>query len=237
MVSVSQRLPRIRMHCCPVPHDDPQVAVVMEDDGGDRVGLVTDLGRVPRSLERHLEGCRTLLLESNHEPELLATADYPHFLRDRIASPHGHLSNVDAARLLKRLARQRLERVTLMHLSQKANSPRRALARALAAVDGHGVEVRVAHQDNVATYDKAPRRPARPLALRATPNGRQLIRCSGATDCRYRASPTPRQASNHSRWRRRTASGAGRHTRRAQPWGRRTGNGSTGRFAAHLPAT
>ncbi len=144
----------VRAH--PVPHDDPQVALVMEDDGGDQVGLVTDLGRVPRTLEKHLRGCRTLLLESNHEPELLATCDYPRFLRDRIASPHGHLSNADAARLMKRLAKHRLERVMLMHLSRKANSPRRALAHAEKAVGALGVEVRIAHQDQVQTYDDPP---------------------------------------------------------------------------------
>ena len=148
------RVGGMRVHCQPVPHDEPQVALVVEDDGGDQVGLVTDLGRVPRGLERHLRGCRTVLLESNHEPELLATADYPRFLRDRIASPHGHLSNAAAARLLRRLARHRLERVMLMHLSQKANSPQRALARAEAALAGEDVEIRIAHQDRVQTYDE-----------------------------------------------------------------------------------
>lgn len=148
------RIHGMRLHFSPIPHDDPQVAVVAEDDGGDQVGLVTDLGRVPRSLEKHLRGCRTLLLESNHEPELLATAEYPRFVRDRIASPHGHLSNAEAARLIRRLARHRLERVMLMHLSQKANSPQRARARALDALKGEDVEVRVAHQDRVQMYDQ-----------------------------------------------------------------------------------
>ena len=150
------RIGALRVRCHPVPHDDPQVALVLEDDGGDQVGLVTDLGRVPRSLDKHLRGCRTLLLESNHEPELLATADYPRFLRDRIASPHGHLSNAEAATLLRRLAKHRLERVMLMHLSRKANSPRRALARAEAALDGSNVEIRIAHQEQVQTYDDPP---------------------------------------------------------------------------------
>lgn len=148
------RVRGMRLHFTPIPHDDPQVAVVAEDDGGDQVGLVTDLGRVPRSLVHHLRGCRTLLLESNHEPELLASAGYPRFVQDRIASPHGHLSNRDAARLLRRLARHRLERVMLMHLSQKANSPQRARARALEALAGEDVEVRVAHQERVQTYDE-----------------------------------------------------------------------------------
>ena len=148
------RVRGMRLHFSPIPHDDPQVAVVAEDDGGDQVGLVTDLGRVPRSLTKHLRGCRTLLLESNHEPELLASAAYPRFVRDRIASPHGHLSNGDAAQLLRRLARYRLERVMLMHLSQKANSPQRARARALKALKGEDIEVRVAHQERVQTYDE-----------------------------------------------------------------------------------
>ena len=57
---------------------------------------------------------------------------------------------------MKRLAKHRLERVMLMHLSRKANSPRRALAHAEKAVGALGVEVRIAHQDQVQTYDDPP---------------------------------------------------------------------------------
>ena len=159
------RVGSMRIALSPIPHDDPQVAVVVKDDGGDEVGLVTDLGRVPRSLEKHLRGCRTLLLEANHEPQMLAVAPYPRFLRDRIASAHGHLANAHAARLLKRLAPHRLERVVLMHLSETANSPRRARAHAERALTGYDVELMVAHQEKTCVLPRAARHAASPGAL------------------------------------------------------------------------
>lgn len=132
----------------PVPHDAPQVALVFEHRGRRtaRAGLVTDLGHVPRGLARHLTGCELLLLESNHDPAMLEAGPYPAFLKRRIASPVGHLSNPQAARLLAQLG-PRTREVVLMHVSQKCNAPPRALACARAALRGRRVKLRVAHQD------------------------------------------------------------------------------------------
>lgn len=129
----------------PVPHDTPQVAIVVRDRD-DCVGLVTDLGHVPGKLTGHLRHCRTLLIESNHDPELLAIAPYPLFVRTRIGGSHGHLANAQTARLLRRLAKPPLERVVLMHLSRKANSPEKAFRYAQRALGDHEAELLVASQ-------------------------------------------------------------------------------------------
>lgn len=140
------RIGALEVSTAPVPHDAAQVAVRV-GHRRESVALVTDLGHVPKSLVRFLRGCRTLLMESNHCPELLATAPYPAFVKARIAGTRGHLSNAQAAELLKTLAPS-LERVVLMHLSQKANSPRRAHRIAKRALAGHTVQLTLAKQDH-----------------------------------------------------------------------------------------
>lgn len=135
----------IRIEPSPIPHDAPQIALVFEHRFA-RAGLVTDLGHVPRHLAAHLAGCQLLLLESNHDPAMLANGPYPEFLKKRIASREGHLSNQQAAGLLAGLGRDTRE-VVLMHLSEKCNSPMLALASARAAIGDRRVKVRCAQQD------------------------------------------------------------------------------------------
>ena len=128
----------------PLPHDAPQIGVVVEG-GGTQAAIVTDLGFIPESLPARLAGCTTVLLESNHCPEMLEYAPYPDFLKDRIRSNRGHLSNEQSASILPHLPD--LKRLVLMHLSEKANSPRRARAVAEAALGNRtDVELLVAHQ-------------------------------------------------------------------------------------------
>ena len=129
----------------PIPHDAPQVALTFEQ-GGERVGIVTDLGHVPGTLAAHLEGCATLLLESNHDPALLRDGAYPEPLKRRVAGPLGHLSNEQSAALLERLAGG-LTRVVLMHLSEKNNRPALAYAAAERALRRSGAELFLAHQE------------------------------------------------------------------------------------------
>jgi len=135
----------IRVEPMPVPHDAPNVALVF-DHRGTRAGLVTDLGHVPRKLAAHLARCQLVLLEANHDPAMLADGPYPDFLKKRVASRVGHLSNQQAAHLAARLGRETRE-IVLMHLSEKNNAPMLALAQVRAALAGRRVSVRCAHQD------------------------------------------------------------------------------------------
>ena len=64
-----------------------------------RVGYATDLGFVPTPVREALLGCSTVVLESNHDPEMLRTGPYPYALQQRVAGPRGHLSNPDCAKL------------------------------------------------------------------------------------------------------------------------------------------
>ena len=131
------------VHTLPVPHDAPQVALRLTHREGN-LGLVTDLGRVPDNLPAFLMTCNTLLLEANHDEDLLRYGNYPEVLKRRVGGPMGHLSNAQMASLLKRLPN--VQRVVLMHLSKNNNRPAMALNRAKKAL-GPRATVEIAPRD------------------------------------------------------------------------------------------
>jgi phosphoribosyl 1,2-cyclic phosphodiesterase len=134
-VGRASRIGDLTIHAREIPHDAPQVALRFEAQSGS-VGLVTDLGRVPKGLASFLDGCGVLLLESNHDSDMLAEGPYPAHLKRRVGGSRGHLSNEQASDLLAALPNAPSDLV-LMHLSETNNSPK--LARCSAeAVLGHG---------------------------------------------------------------------------------------------------
>jgi phosphoribosyl 1,2-cyclic phosphodiesterase len=112
--------------------------------------VVTDLGRPTRLVVDKLAGCDLAVLEFNHDEDLLLEGPYPYWLKQRIKSNHGHLSNRQAAELLTDALSPRLRTLILGHLSEENNRPEKALAAAegvLRAADAHGhVAVHVAEQ-------------------------------------------------------------------------------------------
>ena len=126
------------------PHDGAEsVCYRFEDVSGFRVGVATDLGHLSAGVEELLEGCDVLGLEANHDPELLRQGPYPPFLKRRILSPVGHLSNDDAAAGAARLAGRRTSRVVLLHLSQQNNTAALALAAVGGALSRAGAAARL----------------------------------------------------------------------------------------------
>lgn len=117
-----------------VPHDAHEPLQLRCSDGDRILGLATDLGHASAHVIEHLEQCNALLLESNHDPQLLAASNYPDFLKRRIAGHLGHLSNEAAGQLARTLNHSRLEHVLAAHLSERNNRPElaaRELAQAL----------------------------------------------------------------------------------------------------------
>ncbi len=131
----------------PVPHDAREPAQFVFGDGAVRVGVLTDAGETTPHIEAKLSNCDALVIECNHDVDLLARSNYPASLRARISSRLGHLDNAAAAQLLSRVAGPRLRHVSAAHLSQQNNS--RSLAqRALSDVLGCDPEwIGVADQD------------------------------------------------------------------------------------------
>lgn len=119
----------------PVPHDAREPVQFVFSDGKHRLGVLTDLGFSTPHVERQLSGCDALVLECNHDADMLVQGDYPPSLKQRISGRLGHLDNATAAALLARLDNSRLQHIVAAHLSEQNNTPALAQA-ALAAVLG-----------------------------------------------------------------------------------------------------
>jgi phosphoribosyl 1,2-cyclic phosphodiesterase len=111
----------------PVPHDAREPTQFVFRDGAVQLGVLTDVGEPTPHIQSMLSGVDALLLECNHDPEMLARGSYPAWLKRRIGSRFGHLNNAAAAALLTGLDCSRLQHVIAAHLSQQNNTP--ALAR------------------------------------------------------------------------------------------------------------
>jgi phosphoribosyl 1,2-cyclic phosphodiesterase len=112
----------------PVPHDAREPVQFVVGDGAFRLGVVTDLGTTTRYVETSLTGLDALVLECNHDLELLAQSDYPASLKQRISGRFGHLHNEGAAELLRSLDNTRLKHIVAAHLSKQNNTPAMACA-------------------------------------------------------------------------------------------------------------
>ena len=117
-----------------VPHDAGEPVQYVISDGQHRLGLLTDTGHITEHIVERFAGCNALVLECNHDADLLQASRYPAWLKRRIAGNHGHLENRQAAELLRRIDTSRLQHMIAAHLSIENNRPefaRDALAGAL----------------------------------------------------------------------------------------------------------
>jgi phosphoribosyl 1,2-cyclic phosphodiesterase len=136
----------------PVPHDakDP-VGFVLSHDGA-RMGLLTDCGHPSAAVAKAYAGCDVLIMEANHDPEMLRYGNYPMSLKRRIGGKKGHLSNEEAAELLRMIlagARKLPRCIVLAHLSQMNNRALLARASIARVIGRRPVRVIVASQTRV----------------------------------------------------------------------------------------
>jgi len=110
-----------------VPHDAYEPVGFRLQTQSCAVGIVTDLGMTTTLVREKLKGCNALVIEANHDEDLLQEAARPWSLKQRIRSRQGHLSNIDAAQLIVESASENLEHVFLFHLSSDCNTPEIAL--------------------------------------------------------------------------------------------------------------
>ena len=110
-----------------VPHDAREPLQLTCQQGSDKLGVLTDLGHATAHVLRHLQNCQALVLECNHDTELLDNSSYPVFLKQRVSGPYGHLSNTAAAEIAALSKHPALRLVVAAHLSQQNNRPELAL--------------------------------------------------------------------------------------------------------------
>ena len=106
-----------------IPHDaaDPIGFSYFADDK--KISLATDIGEVSNYIYDNIKGSSTVLLESNHDVEMLRCGSYPYLLKKRFLSDHGHLSNESAAKTAVKLVESGTEHLLLGHLSIENNMP------------------------------------------------------------------------------------------------------------------
>jgi phosphoribosyl 1,2-cyclic phosphodiesterase len=111
----------------PVHHDAPETIGFHICAGDKRVTIVTDLGHICQTAAPYIEASNLLVIESNYDEEMLAYGSYPHFLKARIRSDHGHLGNHQTSAFLADIMSDNLDYVCLAHLSKNNNSPEKVL--------------------------------------------------------------------------------------------------------------
>lgn len=143
---------RLRIDPFLTVHDaaDPVAVTLTDTETGSKLGIATDLGRPTTGVRHALARCHMLVLESNHDEDMLWSGPYPWSVKQRIASSHGHLSNRAAGQLATELFHGELASVVLAHLSDSCNEP--ALAHDVVGLSlektGYGGALQVAPQDD-----------------------------------------------------------------------------------------
>ncbi len=139
-----------------ISHDATDPAGLTLAYGERKIGIATDLGIATGLVKEHLKHCHVLYIESNHDPEMLINGGYPWFLKQRVKSRTGHLSNMDTRDLLAEILDQdpsaefipALEHVILAHLSEENNCPKKAAIEVAKGLNGSGVSLYVAGPDH-----------------------------------------------------------------------------------------
>lgn len=123
-----------------VPHDAAAPVGYRFEYKGECLAAATDTGHVTDSMIGNFYGCGTAVIEANHDPEMLNNGPYPQWLKDRIASPVGHLSNGDCADFAEILSKNGAKEIILAHISRENNTPELALRAVEKKVRGTAVE-------------------------------------------------------------------------------------------------
>jgi len=113
----------LEVHSFAISHDTADPVGFVVGNGEERLGICTDTGAASRLISRRLGNCTGLVLEFNHDPDMLKNGPYPESLKQRVKSSQGHLSNGDGAGLLASVLHDNLKRIVLAHLSETNNLP------------------------------------------------------------------------------------------------------------------
>ena len=122
-----------------VPHDSSDNVGYMLEAEGTNICLITDAGRVTEEMGLYIGKARNLIIESNHDLEMLQQGPYPEYLKRRIVSGTGHLSNVLCGEAIARYAGEHLQHVWLCHLSEENNHPELALKTVETVLRSYGM--------------------------------------------------------------------------------------------------
>jgi phosphoribosyl 1,2-cyclic phosphodiesterase len=125
----------------PVSHDAPETIGFHICVGDKKVTIATDLGHICRTDAPYFKEANLLVIESNYDEQMLVNSKYPHFLKARIQSDHGHLSNYQTSAFLADIMSDNLSHICLAHLSQNNNTPEIALQTLQQTFSERGISI------------------------------------------------------------------------------------------------
>jgi phosphoribosyl 1,2-cyclic phosphodiesterase len=138
-----------------IPHDAAQPCGYSIIEGKSKVSIATDIGHITDTVKKNICDSDLILLESNHDVEMLKVGPYPYPLKLRILGDEGHLSNENAGKLITEIYNSKIKKVILGHLSHTNNYPELALRTVLSVLemngiqDGKDVDIDIAYRDRV----------------------------------------------------------------------------------------
>ncbi len=145
----------IRIHPFSIPHDAAEPVGYNFHVGNKKFTLATDIGHINEQLVSYIEGSDMVLLEANHDVEMLKCGSYPYFLKQRILGENGHLSNESAGSLAAHLVKSKMTRCLLGHLSKENNFPELAFQTVFNILTENGIKVGKDIELDVAVRDRA----------------------------------------------------------------------------------
>lgn len=131
-----------------VPHDAAEPCQFLFSNGDLRLGLLTDTGMITPHIRDMLSGIDALLLECNHDINMLEEGEYPETLKQRVGGNYGHLNNEQAAELLDQINISKLSFIAAMHISEKNNTAFLAKQALNSVLGWHDYEINIADQDS-----------------------------------------------------------------------------------------
>ncbi len=116
------KIGEFNVHCFAKSHDAADPCSFRIEVGGKSIGVMTDIGAACDNVKNHIALCNALFLESNYDDKMLEQGPYPQYLKDRVASDKGHLSNSQAVKLIEESANGELQTIFLSHISADNNT-------------------------------------------------------------------------------------------------------------------
>ena len=138
----------LTVHPFSISHDAEDPVGFTIGQNGATIAIATDLGIATSMVKEHLKHCSLLILEANHDSQMLENGPYPWPLKQRIKSRTGHLSNSSSKTLLEELQHENLQHVILAHLSEINNTPQLAFDEVAKAITRCSAKLSVADQDS-----------------------------------------------------------------------------------------
>lgn len=129
------------IHPFSILHDTIDPVAFTIEMGDVKLGICTDIGFITSYIEENLKGCHYLIIEANHEVDLVHASSRPLVYKERVLSRMGHLSNGECAKLLSNIYHEHLQHVVLAHLSEECNHPDIALGKIVGYLEEKGIKI------------------------------------------------------------------------------------------------